>query len=267
MTTPRETLRLILTALVLTGVVGATLAPLGGCEEEKKEAPPPPPPPPPPVDTDALLASMQPDRRVQFPRAFAPTSEGLARAVVNFADALAKGDAARFASMLAPPSQPVLDRLRDTGQWDEAVARIEAVRVVAPVAPLGSARGMGGPAANAPIVIFAVQEPGAAYLLAWVAMGAEDAWTFVAVPVGGLTRPRAIDFDVQGDPTALLMLSGLTDGPDGMPAPNLPGAAPGDVPAPSAPAVPPPEENERRIRTPRGPVDVPTGPREQPQPG
>src|ERR1043165_4813561 len=107
------------------------LAPLGagalfaGCE---KKAPPPPPPPPPaprpkppePVAVDVLLQSMKADARVQFPAASAPTDEGMARAVITFADAFARGDADKLRPLLDPIGKQVLDQLTASGEWDDS---------------------------------------------------------------------------------------------------------------------------------------------------
>lgn len=119
------------------GVVAGTivLSSVSGCEKKKPPPPPPPPPPPAveapkPVDVNGIMQVMHPDARVQFPEQFAPLSQGVAEAVIAFADAFAKADAEALREMLDESGRQVLSTLLATGRWDEASERIEAVRVV-----------------------------------------------------------------------------------------------------------------------------------------
>jgi hypothetical protein len=121
---------------------------------------------------------------VQFPEASAPTDESLARAVINFADALAKGDADKLRPMLDPVGKQVLDQLTASGDWDESTGKsIEAVRV--------SKLSGSDPAS----LRLAIQEPGSAYALAWSVRSNEGAFIFAGAPIPNVTFPRASDFD------------------------------------------------------------------------
>ncbi len=170
--------------LILCLAVGATA--LGGCA--KKKAPPPPPPPPPRVAAPepVRVESLAGDPRVQFPQSAAPTDESLARAVAAFATALAKGDDSALGAMLDAPAKGVLSMQVRSGEWKDATAKIEAVRVVRLT--------QGGDGAD---VGLAVQDPGAggAYLTGWRAKQLEGAWVFTGLPVTPKSAPRAADLD------------------------------------------------------------------------
>jgi hypothetical protein len=58
------------------------------------------------------------------------TDEGLARAALSLADALARGDASKIEKLITRPARAVVDSLRDTGEWATATKGIEAVRIV-----------------------------------------------------------------------------------------------------------------------------------------
>jgi hypothetical protein len=189
------------TALSVCGsaLVVTAMPALMACEK-KKEAPPPPPPPPPPpkspepIDIKLVLQSAKPDARVNFGQAYAPTDESLARAVIAFADALAKGDAAKFGAMLAPEAKSDLDSLTGTGGWEEGTTKIEAVRVVRldDITSGGPGGGPGGSGASTGAMIqFAVQDPTGAYLLGWEAIKVGDKWAFKGAdaPTNEQARP------------------------------------------------------------------------------
>lgn len=228
---------------------GVTAALAAACVAAGCSKPPPPPPPAPvqhtpaprPVEVDGLLQAMQADSRVQFPQEQAPENEELARAVIRLADALAKGDSETFRSLLDRPSQAVLDDLLGTGEWYEATAKIEAVRVVKLDEGTGALQ-------------VAVQEPGRAYLLAWTAMPAFESFVFAASPAPGGTRARASDWDGGAEYTAPALGATQSGNEDRV----------GDQAPPEAPEAPaaPEEESEsgpRRKNTPAGPVTIPGG--------
>src|SRR5262245_53734699 len=127
-----KTLRVELVALATLASAGVLLS---GCSKPPPPPPPPPPrkvapPPPEPVKTDALLQAMKADARVQFPQGAAPTDEGIARAVISLADALARGDTDKMKTMLDPAGKTVLDKLVAAGAWEDSTGKaIEAVRV------------------------------------------------------------------------------------------------------------------------------------------
>ncbi|MFA6044476.1 MAG: hypothetical protein WC718_05790, partial [Phycisphaerales bacterium] len=199
------------------------------------------------------------DKRVQYAQAAAPVDESLARAVINFADSLAKGDAGKIGPMLDASAKGVLDSLSASGEWDESTSKIEAVRVV------GLSDLSGGQVHSSGAIFYtAIQEPGAAYVLGWAGTRAGDAWVFTGAPSTPATRARASEFD--GDPTL-----GLADAPTTFAAPAAEGGKPGEPGAPGAapgadgkPGAPAPGSSPIRKRTPAGPVDVPTGPKPPP---
>ncbi len=184
---------------------------------------------------------MKADARVQFPQAKAPIDENFAKAVISFADALAKGDAAHIEPMLDSTSKSVLGELKASGGWDDAVAKIQAVRVVQLAG--SDAGGM---------LSLAVQEPGSSYVLNWTITGADGKFVFAGMPASSQVLARASDWD-----TANVMPA--VSGPSG---PKLDPSAikPGEeVPHSDTPATPEPERDPRRRNTPNGPVTVPGG--------
>jgi hypothetical protein len=266
------------------------------------------------VQVEAILHRVGADARVQFPQSRAPTDEDLAEAVIRFASALARGDESAFGSLLDPSARSVLDELLSSGDWEEATARIEAVRVFwvkkgvaeyrPPTGPLAglspemfrdpaalqeAVRTMtemlsaeqraefeqaqqaltaaiaaspgdrdamaaaaqqfmrriqpillaaaSGAADQGPVdpeaygIGLAIQEPGSAYALLWIARRSGDGWRFAALPSALASRPRASDWDAVSDPTA--SAASLLEG---LPAEGLPGVP--SLPAPGEPTTP-----------------------------
>jgi hypothetical protein len=142
----------------------------------------------------------------------------LATAVINLADAIARGDSTRLGSMLLPDGKATLDLLTGDGSWDLAVKDIEAVRVVSLVPVEGGEPGQ----ASAGTVFLAIQDPGSAYVLGWSGVNADGSWRFSATPSTGMTKRRASDFDGMG--------SSLADA-------TMTGSAPAASASPGAPAV------------------------------
>jgi hypothetical protein len=193
----------------LSMILAATPA-MVACEK-KKEAPPPPPPPPPPprspdpIDIKVVLQSAKPDARVNFGQSYAPTDETLARAVIAFADALARGDSAKFGSMLAPEAKSDLDTLSGSGGWEEGTAKIEAVRVVRldDMTAGGPGGGPGGSGASTGAMVqFAVQDPTGAYLLGWEAIKVGDKWAFKGADAPNNERRLAAELDGNSAPAS-----------------------------------------------------------------
>lgn len=225
-------------------VLIAAPAVLTGCKKKEAPTPAPPPPPPPqpkPVEIDGVMQSMKADARVQFPQAKAPISEDLARAVIAFSDALAKGDAAKLQPMLDSTSKNVLEQLRASGDWDESVSKIQAVRVVQ----------LAGSEAGG-MLSLAVQEPGSAYVLNWAIAGAGGKFVFSGMPASSQILTRASDWD-----TANVMPSAAGAAMPKVDMPALDGEAPPVEDAQPAPDEP--ERDPRRRNTPHGPVTVPGG--------
>ena len=162
-----------------------------------------------------VVSAVKPDARVQFPQTHAPTDDSLARAILLLADAIAKGDSDRMAPLLAADAKNDLDVLTASGEWDESVEQIEAVRVVMleDLTPGGPGGGPGGSGeATAASLQLAIQEPSGAYLLGWTAIRTGDRWVFDGVRAPSEVRKRATDFDggLAGD-----ALAGLSAGAAG----------------------------------------------------
>jgi hypothetical protein len=224
--------------------IGAPSSMLAGCEKKKpppvvEVAPPPPPPIPDPVAVEPIMTAMAPSAKVQYPQSAAPHSEGLAKAVIAFADALAKGDVEKFGAMLSPAAKPLLDQLTADGAWEETTKKIEAVRIVLTednkeVNAVSAA------------VYFAVQAPEGAYVLGWGAIKVGDNWTFAGAAATSLTKRRAQEWDSVG--MAALMSDNAPEAP-----PTI-----ADVPAEAAPSLPPTDGSTPPAETPPTPP-APTG--------
>lgn len=133
---------------------------------------------------------MKVDARVTYPQAHSPVDESLARAVIELADAIARGDDKKFRGLVTPDAQTILDGLVTSGDWSESTKKIEAVRVVSMSESLGS-----GSSATSATVTLAVQEPGAAYTLGWSGKKNGEAWTFTGSPTPAAEKTRASEFD------------------------------------------------------------------------
>lgn len=124
-----------------TGVAAALALGMWACDKPKPPpAPPPPPPPPPraeappPVSFEGLAQELRIDARVQLEQGLIATDEGLARATLRVADAIAKGDAAALRAVLSQRAGDALGTLESSDLWAPATKGIEAVRVLS-VAP------------------------------------------------------------------------------------------------------------------------------------
>lgn len=207
-------------------------------------APPPPPPPAEPIQIDPLMQSVRPDQRVQFPQVAAPVDETLARAVIRLCEAIVKGDSAAMGPMLDPAGRGILERLVAGGEWAETTEKIQAIRVVS-IVNLGDPTSAQMSAAN---VYLAVQEPGQAYVLAWLASRAGDTWIFSGNVSTSATRARASEFDGASEdvlskdpapgitpfaaPQADAPADGSTPAPGGTAPTTEPASSPGNPRAP-----------------------------------
>jgi len=136
------------------------------------------------------MQAMRPDARVQFPQNVAPLDEAFARAAISLANAFAKGDASALGGMLAPDAKRTLDLLTASGQWEEEVSTIEAVRIVnLAEIPGGDLPSTGGR------VFLAIQRPGAAYIVAFAGESAGGTWLFDGAPATAAVRKRASEWD------------------------------------------------------------------------
>lgn len=189
---PNATTRII-GGVLITALLAGSITTLSGCGDSKPKpkpvAPPPPPPPPPPkqIDAGALLQTMRADQRIQFPNEKAPGDESVARSVIDLATAIVKGDDKAMGDLLVSTGKDVLDSLTASGAWDDATAKIEAIRVVELAAP-----GEKPPSFS---VSLAVQEPGIAYVMRFSATLDNGTYKYTGLPGGRLTRTRANQFD------------------------------------------------------------------------
>ncbi|GMV70797.1 MAG: hypothetical protein AMXMBFR77_06360 [Phycisphaerales bacterium] len=188
--------RLAARGLALACLVASIPLALGGCSKPPPPPPPPPPPAPPPppppepVDARAVVQALNASAAVQFVESQAPVDRSLAEAVVRLADAFARGDASAARRLLDKPAQSVLDTLVASDEWAEATSRIEAVRIVWID---DYARFSESPTAAS--VAFAVQEPGASYILRWDGTRVFDSWVFGGAPATPEVRVRATAWD------------------------------------------------------------------------
>ncbi len=182
---------LIQTSLMTLSVVGLCLLP--GCGSKKPPPKPvapvaaPPPPPPKQMEVSGLLQTMHADKRVQFPQEKAPVDESVARAVIDLANAIAKGDAKAMEGLLVNIGKDALGQLQSSGQWEDSTAKIEAVRVVELSAP--------GAKPASFTVSLAIQEPGVAYVVRFAGTLDNGKYVFTGAPGGRKTHPRANQFD------------------------------------------------------------------------
>ena len=203
-------------------------------------APPPPPPPAEPIQIDPLMQSVKPDQRVQFPQVAAPVVETLARAVIKLAEAIAKGDSAAMGPMLDPAARGILERLVAGGEWETTTQKIQAVRIVS-IVNLGDPISPQMSTAN---VYMAIQEPGKAYVLAWLASRAADTWVFAGNLSTSMTKARASEFDGLSEDVLSKDPEGGAGTPFAPPQADVPadGTPPpgGEGSSPSSPSAPPP---------------------------
>jgi hypothetical protein len=137
MMNPRKRNVSVLSAIALGGLLVIMLG-LTGCSAEEEQpivqervAPPPPPPPPQPAvrPVDELKAELRIDDRVIFPEENAPSSTEERKAILSFFDAFARGDHAALARMLSDLDQRELERMVQSGQWDEATKGIDDILI------------------------------------------------------------------------------------------------------------------------------------------
>lgn len=124
MTTSRSIKNTLLTGLVL----GMSLS--GACKKPPPPPPPAPPPPPPVVQISEIGEQLKVDPRVTWRSDIQVTDESFITAALKLADAFARGDAPKAKELLDSQGQQVVTELVNTGQWDEASKKVEAVRIV-----------------------------------------------------------------------------------------------------------------------------------------
>ncbi len=180
----------ILTVALVTVIGLAAASPLVGCKK-KKAAPPPPPPPPPPADP---FDGLSLDPRVQFPEERNPASPEMAQAVADVANALASGNGGEMRGLLGEGSSGMLTYLLDNGQWKDATASIEIVRVCVLEKVNDSSIRVG----------YGIQDASGAYLIALSGSNTSGDWVFEGSPVEWLTGSVASEFDGSSLPMPML---------------------------------------------------------------
>lgn len=125
---------LVLCGLALTASV--TLPMMEGCKKKEVPKPTPPPPPPPvakepdPIDLKALAQTLKASKKVAFADGASTNKEALAKAIIDLADSIARGDDKKFAGLIGAEDKSLLKTLTSSGEWKDGTAKIESVRVL-----------------------------------------------------------------------------------------------------------------------------------------
>ena len=144
MTSPR--LHTIGAACLL--LAAAMLSGCGGSSTDQTAVPtatparpttPAPPPRPTVTPVDQLMAQLGIDERVYLAEEVAPDTNVERKAVLEFFDSFARGDATALSSMLSKLDRDELDILVDTGAWSETTSGIERIEVQTGLSPDGQA--------------------------------------------------------------------------------------------------------------------------------
>ena len=90
---------------------------------------PPPPPAPRLTPISELMTQLGIDERVRLPEDKAPDNNEARRAVLEFFDAIARGDDQALASMVSTTDRLELEALVDSGAWRETTANISRIDV------------------------------------------------------------------------------------------------------------------------------------------
>lgn len=89
------------------------------------------------VPVAELVAQLGIDDRIDLPEDKAPDSTDERKAVLEFFDALARGDDATFGGMITDADKYELQRLKEAGEWSETTANIDEIMVETGKSPLG----------------------------------------------------------------------------------------------------------------------------------
>jgi len=135
------------------------------------------------------LATLDLPESVDFPAVNAPTSLSIAESVAQLASAIASGDSRSLHTMLDEPGQAILDRLVESGAWEETTESISSVRVCSL-----------DEGANAIRVGLGVENQDGAYLLGWEGRRLGSGWTFGGI---ALETPAMADTAAQLDGASL----------------------------------------------------------------
>ncbi|MBQ72050.1 MAG: hypothetical protein CMJ67_04000 [Planctomycetaceae bacterium] len=146
--TPLQFLETAVRGLACSTII-CVMVGLGGCGSEEEPAPvvkkkPKPAPvvqlPPEPTVTPVadLMAEFQIDPRISLPEDQAPDNDADRIAVLRFFDGFAKGDAGQLSGLLSGPDAALLQRMDESGSFQEATQGIMAINVQTGSASLGN---------------------------------------------------------------------------------------------------------------------------------
>lgn len=176
----RRSLQAVLAALLLSGAAG--------CSDSTPQQKPQSQAAPPPVrevKPQVSLASLKLHAKVQFPDERTPTSQDIAQAIADFANAIASGADDRMQSMVGERDRLLLSTLIESGEWRRQTESIEVVRVCAINEVDGNTFQVG----------FGVQDSLGAFLSAWEAKGSGASWTFTGFAAAPRFASKASDLD------------------------------------------------------------------------
>lgn len=118
-----------LTVVALAGC-GDSAAPQATVTAPPRRPSAPPPPPGPAITPVAeLMAQLGIDKRVSLPENQAPPTDAQRRAILEFFDGFARGDATAVKTMLSHLDGEELDRLVDSGVWSTATSQIMQIDI------------------------------------------------------------------------------------------------------------------------------------------
>jgi len=127
-------------------LAGATCLFATGCSEDEPApvaiAPPPPPPPAAPeapavLSIEQLMAELNIDPRISLPEDRAPSTTEDRKAVLEFFDAFARGNATSLKSMLTEADQRQLAALVATPAWKQTTSQIKQIDIQTGINPTG----------------------------------------------------------------------------------------------------------------------------------
>ena len=188
---------------------------------------------------------------MQFPQDRAPVDPTLAKAVIAFANGLAKADAAKVGATMDPLTKQVLDQLSSSGAFEDEMKKAEAIRVV-----LLAETTIEDTNATGAQLVLAIQDPGVSYVLGWTAVKVNEAWVFSATPTTANTRPRASDWDGL-DFSVFAAAGGSASAAVATPEETSSGESKNTSEEKKEAA--PPSDGGKTVRTPNGPVKIPGG--------
>lgn len=170
----------VMSAIALGGLLASTMA-LTGCSSEDEQpvaqersvAPPPPAPERPTVrPVDELKAELRIDDRIFMAEDVAPATTDERKAILSFFDAFVRGDHRAVGRMLTDLDQRELERMVDSGRWDEATRDIRSVLIYQ----------TGESPNNGPAVIALYETRDRDQVQLWYYTGSGDSFMFEAAP-------------------------------------------------------------------------------------